>query len=73
MKAASSARKWSVYLLLDYPSRNDEPVPIDDEGYILRTKLKKEIKNQEYLASVQADVDTDRSCFLSHSRILPNK
>ena len=60
MKADSSSKKWSVYLLLDYPTRNDEPVPIDDEGYTLRTKLKKEIKAQDYLASVQADVDSDR-------------
>ena len=38
-------------------------MPIDDEGYILRTKIKREIKNQDYVASVQAEVDTNRIWF----------
>lgn len=60
LKADSSTKMWKVYLLLDYPARNDQPLPIDDEGYTLRTKLKKEIKTQDYLANVQADVDSNR-------------
>ena len=55
-----SSRQWSVFHLLGYPARSKEPEPIDDEGYILRTKLKKELKSMGFAASVQTEVDNNR-------------
>ena len=41
-----------------YPTRNTEP--IDEEGYVLRTKLKKELKSMGFAASVQTEADNNR-------------
>ena len=54
------SKEWSVFHLDGYPSRSKEPEPIDEEGYVLRTKLKKEIKSMGFAASVQTEVDNNR-------------
>ena len=43
-----------------YPTRNKEPEPIDEEGYTLRTKLKREFKTMGFAASVQTEADHNR-------------
>ena len=49
-----------MFHLEGYPARSKEPEPIDEEGYILRTKLKKEFKSMGFAASVQTEVDNNR-------------
>ena len=44
----------------NYPTRNKDPEPIDEEGYILRTKLKKEIKSMGFAADVQTEAIDSR-------------
>lgn len=58
-----SRKEWSVFLLEDYPTRNKDPEPIDEEGYILRTKLKKEIKSMGFAADVQTEAIDSRIWF----------
>ena len=53
-------KQWSVFHLAGYPTRNREPEPIDEEGYTLRTKLKREFKSMGYAASVQTEADDNR-------------
>lgn len=53
-------KQWSVFHLVGYPTRNKEPEPIDEEGYVLRTKLKKELKSMGFAVSVQTEVDNNR-------------
>jgi len=57
---ANASKQWQVHLLLDYPPRNDEPQPMDEEGFRLRKKLKLELKTAGYLENVQTEVDNDR-------------
>ena len=54
------SKQWQVHILLDYPPRNDEPQPMDEEGFRLRKKLKLELKTAGYLENVQTEVDNDR-------------
>jgi len=56
-------KQWSVFHLAGYPTRNREPEPIDEEGYTLRTKLKREFKSMGYAASVQTEADDNRIWF----------
>jgi len=61
--SSGASKEWSVFHLDGYPSRSKEPEPIDEEGYVLRTKLKKEIKSMGFAASVQTEVDNNRIWF----------
>ena len=54
-----------------YPTRNKEPEPIDEEGYTLRTKLKREFKTMGFAASVQTEADHNRwENILNHKSIM---
>jgi len=56
----SSSKQWFTYLLKDYPNTTETEVTIDEEGMLLRTKLKKELKQVGLAAAVQTEVDQEK-------------
>jgi hypothetical protein len=49
-------RQWAVYLLRDYPHTAEEAILIDEDGWVLRTKLKTALKEIGLVAGVQTEV-----------------
>jgi len=57
---SNSQRQWSVNKLLDFPTRADDSVQIEEEAWALRTKLKGEMKKLGFEADVQTEADSSR-------------
>ena len=55
-----NTRQWALYLLRDYPHTAEEPSLIDEEGWVLRTKLKIAFKEIGLVAVVQTEAKEDR-------------
>jgi len=62
-RVKDNTRQWAVYLLTDYPHREGTTNLIDEEGWILRTKLKSSLKELGVLAGVQTEAEEDRIWF----------
>jgi len=62
-RVKDNTRQWAVYLLRDYSHRADEANLIDEEGWVLRTKLKTELKELGVMAGVQTEAEEDRIWF----------
>ena len=59
-RVKDNTKQWAMYLLRDYSHRAEEANLIDEEGWVLRTKLKTELKELGVMAGVQTEADEDR-------------
>ena len=62
-RVKDNTRQWAVYLLRDYPHTAEEASLIDEEGWVLRTKLKTALKEIGLVAGVQTEAEEDRIWF----------
>ena len=53
VRVKDNTRQWAVYLLRDYPHTVEEASLIEEEGWVLRTKLKTALKEIGLVAGVQ--------------------
>jgi hypothetical protein len=60
VRVKDNTRQWAVCLLRDYPHTAEEASLIDEEGWVLRTKLKTALKEIGLMAGVQTE---ERICF----------
>ena len=51
-RVKDNTKQWAMYLLRDYSHRAEEANLIDEEGWVLRTKLKTELKELGVMAGV---------------------
>jgi len=63
-RVKDNTRQWAVYLLRDFPHTVvEEASLIDEEGWVLRTKLKTALKELGLVAGVQTEAEEDRIWF----------
>jgi len=58
--ARSTAKQWTVHLLKDYPTNDRPSYQMEDEGYSLRTKVKKALADMGVATTVQTETTEDR-------------
>ena len=62
-RVKDNTRQWAVYLLRDFPNTAEAATLIDEEGWMLRTKLKTALKEEGLVAGVQTEAEEDRIWF----------
>ena len=58
--ARATAKQWTVHLLKDYPTNDRPSYQMEDEGYSLRTKVKKALADMGVATTVQTETTEDR-------------
>merc|ERR1719341_2538839 len=56
-RVKDNTKQWAVYLLRDFPANQQAASLIDEEGYMLRTKLKMILKEMGLVVGVQTEAE----------------